>query len=130
MKFLSFLTKPSPSSGMSPRIDEDEALLQIRKLLKDATQTKQNGDIAAAIELLRTAYALMDKSNYGSAIQERLRLPMYLQQAKKSDEAWYEFNQLVINCEKWAETPFLFDDYSAINDKMRLFLQKEGRKEG
>lgn len=91
------------------------------KLLKKATNKKKTGDIIAAIENLRKAYKIIGKNwiNYG--FETFLRLPMYLQEAGKNDEAWKEFNNLIIKVK---------NDFIALNkiyDKMRLFLQREGK---
>jgi tetratricopeptide (TPR) repeat protein len=98
-------------------------------LLKDATAQKQAGDIDKAIETLREAYKELTSSSSVYPINTYLRLPLYLQQAGKNDEAWGEFNKLIL----WVNTKPRYSpemtpiDQSIIWDKMRLFLQREGK---
>ena len=103
------------------------------KLLKDATAAKKSGNIDKAISLLRKAYKAIAKSdmNYGAKIF--LRLPLYLQDAKKTKEAWNEFERLLTkgypNQEPKKYPELVPMDNSEIYDKMRLFLQREGRND-
>src|SRR5208337_327025 len=94
-------------------------------LLKQATVKKQAGDIDAAIELLRKAYARMAKVNAGATVATYLRLPLYLQAANRPEEAWREFQKLLTNGypNQIEETKSI--DTWQIYDKMRLFLQRE-----
>ncbi|MBU1339480.1 MAG: hypothetical protein KKD56_10475, partial [Acidobacteria bacterium] len=54
-------------------------------------------------------------------IQERLRLPMYLQLAGRNDEAWDELNRLNVQYVDQFSQP-------VIANQMRVFLQKEGNE--
>jgi len=93
-------------------------------LLIEATQAKQDGDIENAIELLKTAYAKIKEEKIIYGIQTYLRLPLYLQEAGRGDEAWKEFNNLIISAT--SDSLVMYMDHSIIYDKMRLFLQREG----
>lgn len=98
-------------------IDHDE-------LLKKATALKKDGDIDAAINSLRSAYKQLEKQGIRYPIRTYLRLPLYLQEAGRNDEAWAEFNALL----RAPESDFMLSmNHSIIHDKMRLFLQREGK---
>lgn len=91
---------------------------KISRQLKEATYLKNNGNINKAIELLKTTNEEMSKSEIIYSVSQYLRLPLYQQQAGLNDEAWKEFNILKLK--------FTSDiDQSIIEDKMRLFLQRE-----
>lgn len=96
-------------------------------LLKEATAKKKSGDLDGAISLLREAYADIATSGTVEKPDTFLRLPMYLQQAGRPDEAWAEFNAMLagqypLNMKDPAFAPIW---QSLIYDKMRLFLQRE-----
>jgi len=99
------------------------------KLLREATAKKKDGDMDGAIESLREAYKTISKTSVNYTIDPFLRLPLYLQQAGKNDEAWSEFNRLLVegypNQMKIRE--LIPMNHSAIYDKMRLFLQRENK---
>ena len=103
----------------------------IQRLLKEASQKKRDGDIDGAIVLLEAAYKELDKHSWGFPIEVYLRLPLYLQESDKKDEAWKEFNRLVL----WVNSKPRYSregtpmELSAIWDKMRLFLQREGKND-
>jgi len=100
-------------------------------LLKEATAAKQSGNLEKAIEILRTAYKEIPKSGITYSTQTFLRLPMYLQEANKPDEAWKEFEYLLKKgVPNESRDQQLIPMYHAvIYDKMRLFLQKEKRNQ-
>lgn len=89
------------------------------------------GKTSEAVESLYAAYVSAMRSRTHFTVQFYLRLPMYLQQAGRSDEAWREFNNLLTlgypkmeNSEqgrRWME--------AAVYDKMRLFLEREKKFE-
>lgn len=99
------------------------------KFLREATAKKKADDMEGAIESLREAYEIISKTSINYTIDPYLRLPLYLQQAGKNDEAWSEFNRLIVegypNQMKIRE--LIPMDHSAIYDKMRLFLQRENK---
>ena len=98
-------------------------------LLKEATVYKKNGNQNDAIEKLRQAYQLMENNGIQYSLDSYLRLPMYLQEADKNDEAWSEFNLLIQKLPNIYSTSkeILVMGYSQIYDKMRLFLQSEDK---
>lgn len=102
----------SPSVQLEPQYDTNAA----RDLLKKAAQMKKEKKYKEACETLKEAYAAQ-----GSAylmIEDRLRLPMYLQLAGDSDEGWRVLNELNINyVDVFSQT--------IIANQMRVFLQKE-----
>jgi len=96
-----------------------------QKLLKEATVKKKAGDLDGAIELLKEAFSQTGEDGGGCGTKELLRLPMYLQEAGRNDEAWGEFNGLIHRRLSGQDTSLAMMDQSIIYDKMRLFLQRE-----
>lgn len=96
-------------------------------LLKEATQLKKNGDIEAACEKLREAYSEIAKGDIIYSIDTFLRLPLYLQKAGRKDDAWREFNKLIVQGypNQMRDLKLRFMDHSKVYDKMRLHLQRE-----
>lgn len=56
-------------------------------LLKMATEKRDAGDVDAAIELLRKAYAEIGDDYVSHFVSTFLRLPLYLQKVGRNDEA-------------------------------------------
>lgn len=100
-------------------------------LLKEATAKKKAADLENAIKLLREACKEISKSSTIYPVDVFLRLPLYLQEAKRNDEAWREFNLLLTKgYPNQMNNPELIPmDHSIIYDKMRLSLQREGKNE-
>ncbi len=98
--------------------------------LKEATALKKEGKITQAIEKLRQAYVQISKTDTDYGIEVFLRLPLYLQEAGRKDEAWREFNLLLTsgyqNMFKATWSWHLME--SKIYDKMRLVLQRDGKQ--
>jgi hypothetical protein len=105
------------------------AMLQIADRLRAATAAYGSSDYETGIARLREAYAMAAKAGIGCEAPECLRLPKYLQKAGRSAEAWAELQSLlspdhpilrygryVLPVNRWR-----------IYDKMRLFLQREGK---
>ena len=90
-----------------------------RNLLKEATALKREKKFFEACEKLREAYCADGAENL--MIEDRLRLPMYLQLAGRNDEGWDELNRLNIR---------YLDQFSQprIANQRRVFLQKEGNE--
>ena len=102
--------------------------IQRQNLLKDATANREQ-DCDSAIESLRRAYRLIDDPE-SEPIETYLRLPLYLQQAGRFDEAWFEANKLLKEfrySRQRLNREVLPMDHSTIYDKMRLMLQREKR---
>ncbi len=103
------LTTTSPNTDYTPD--------PVRELLKEATHLKKEKKYDEACDKLKEAYSMPGASNL--TIKEKLRLPMYLQLAKKGDEAW----RLLGEMERGARTnPF---EQFEIANQSRIFLQKE-----
>jgi len=87
-----------------------------RNLLKEATSLKKEKKYIDACDKLREAYAADGAEIL--IIEERLRLPMYLQLAGKNDEGWAELNKLLKKHN---------DQFSnqVILKQMQIFLKKE-----
>jgi hypothetical protein len=101
-------------------------------LLKKATALKEDGNLNDAISALRNAYLTIQICDIDYGIGVFLRLPMYLQEAKRNNEAWHEFNNLLTNgypnMQK-NDAAWKFME-SQVYDKMRLFLQRENNAVG
>lgn len=98
-------------------------------LLKEATLTKKSGDLGGAVTLLRKAYKLIAQGSRTYQIETFLRLPLYLQASGERDAAWHEFSQLLVNGypNQMKDNQIIPMEHSVIYDKMRLFLQREGK---
>lgn len=99
-----------------------------RQLFKDATAASQDQpDLAVA--KFRKAYQHAAQTNVDFGIHVFLRLPRYLQEAGRPDEAWHEFNELLASGYPNMSTGDALWHFteSAVYDKMRLFLQREKR---
>ena len=98
-------------------------------LLKQATALKKSGDLNGAIEILRKAYSIINSNDIEYSVQVYLRLPMYLHAAGRNDETWSEFNKLITRNRPNSRNSrsVLLMEHSTIYDKMRLFLQREGK---
>lgn len=98
----------------------------ISSLLSHATELKKK-DVNRAIETLKRAYVIIAKSNTEYSIDTFLRLPLYLQEAGRTDEAIAEFNILLKNgYPNQNKIPELIPmAESHIYDKLRLFWQRE-----
>jgi hypothetical protein len=98
-------------------------------LLKQATAQKRGGDVVAAIRTLRLAYEQIKKGLLTYSVDTFLRLPLYLQEAGRNDEAWSEFNKLIIEGypNQLNDLGVRAMEHSKVYDKMRLFLQREGK---
>jgi hypothetical protein len=98
------------------------------KLLREATSLKKSGDIEGAILKLKSAYRAIAKTNITWSVNTFIRLPQYLQIAGSNDNAWREFNKLLLGYPNQLNSlEVLPMDHSIIYDKMRLFLQREKR---
>lgn len=87
-----------------------------REMLKDAAALKKEKKYDEACEKLKEAFSLEGAEDL--MIKERIRLPMYLQLAKRNDEGWQILNELNVH---------YTDVFSQaeIANQMRVFLQKE-----
>jgi len=99
------------------------------ELLKGATAKKKAGDLESAINVLKMAYKAIEKQGGGYTVEVFLRLPMYLQAAGRSDEAWNELARLLKGgySGQLKSADVLPMEHTLIYDKMRLFLQREGK---
>ncbi|MFH0947486.1 MAG: hypothetical protein V1833_00600 [Elusimicrobiota bacterium] len=99
------------------------------ELLKEATAMKKSRNIEEAIKILKDAYLKMEnKIGDNISVDILARLPQYLQEAGKNDEAWGEFNKLLIKISSRKQHAWFRPiELAQIHDKMRLFLQREGK---
>lgn len=116
---------------ISAKIEYGSSVSELKssKLLREATAKKRSGDIEGAISTLQAAYSESQREGMTHTLSTYLRLPLYLQEAGRADEAWTEFNRLLSS--GFPGQPrtreLLPMQNSEIYDKMRLFLQREGR---
>jgi len=100
-------------------------------LLKEATAKKRAGDADGTIRLLKEAYAEIAQSGKIWNVCPFLRLPMYLQEIGREDEAWQELNSII--SKGYPGQPedknILMMEHSMVYDKMRLFLQRSGKND-
>jgi tetratricopeptide (TPR) repeat protein len=97
----------------------DDLFRDYSKMVKEATALHKAGKLDEAVEKLKTAYKEADEKNLTLTVKDYLKLPPYLQKAKRNDEAWAWFNSLIQHAS---------GDHMALSeiyDKMRLFRQRE-----
>ena len=99
--------------------DDDQSYEEYDRLqqkLKKATKKKKEDKLDEAIEILKETF-LEDKKNE-LPMSDRLRLPMYLQQANRNEEGWLELSRLL-------STTSISFDRCEILKKMSLFRKRE-----
>ncbi|MHB1349353.1 MAG: hypothetical protein ACYCYR_05730 [Desulfobulbaceae bacterium] len=110
----------------NPPTPKESTLGDPQDLLKEATSLKKSGDIEGAILKLKSSYKAIERTGFNWDVKPFIRLPQYLQLAGKKDEAWKEFNNLLLGYPTQLDNlEVLPMTHSIIYDKMRLFLQKE-----
>ena len=121
-----------PGLSMTTRITSHVSAEEkrIRELMRAATALSDT-DPNAAVETFREAAALVPQTETDYTVAPFLRVPRYLQQAGRQEEAWEEFQRLLkggyLNMQKGKRAWHQME--SAVYDKMRLFLQREKRLE-
>ena len=113
---------------MFERTSHDE---RASELLKLATEKKKANDWDSAIAALKEAYREIGQSQLGYSLETFIRLPLYLQSAGRSKEAWIAFNDLLFKGfpTQIADDTFVPMSRSTLFDKMRLFLQREKKNQ-
>lgn len=114
-----YLFRKRRTSFTAKTIVNDELFEKYSRLNREATALKKEGKVDEAIEKLHDAYAEAEKNKLTLTVKDYLRLPPYLQQAKRNDEAWSWFNKLI---QEYAGD---YMSLSSVYDKMRLFRQRE-----
>jgi tetratricopeptide (TPR) repeat protein len=121
-------------------VTRTELDLKISALCREAT-TYKDVDWDKAVACLQEAKALMKKSKVVRGIETWTRLPVFLQQAGRFNEAIKEFKWLLKTVGsrrkkefKHIEYPTFFEcythlDHSVIYDKMRMVCKREKRDE-
>lgn len=110
---------PTEIAGMQQIDVNVEFSSPARNLLKEATALKREKKYIEACDKLREAYSADGAENL--MIEDRLRLPMYLQLAGKNDDGWDELNRLSAR---------YVDQFSQprIAYQMTIFLRKENNE--
>ncbi len=100
--------------------------LRIRELKKQATVYKTS-DINKAVELMREAISLQEKSRPGDvyAFNDYIRLAKYIYLSGNRDEAWEIYNQLLIRAARIKEATFRYGAFSDIYSAMALQTERE-----
>ena len=107
---------------------------QAHQFLRDATMHHDNKNFDAAIESLRSAYALLNPlfSNYPMSVW--VRLPLYLQKAGRFNESMHGFGLLIEKISERERPSYLSEvqhraqtatDLAFVFDKVRLTAQRE-----
>ena len=101
------------------------------ELLKRATALKKQSRMHDAVEGLRAAYKEIAAGQTEYSVATFLRLPAYLAEAGRDDEAWGAFNRLLAEGypHQSKDAGGRAMDEATIYDKMRLFLQRRGKPE-
>jgi hypothetical protein len=110
---------PTEIAGMQEIDLNTEFFSPARTLLKEATALKKEKKYIEACVKLREAYSADGAENL--MIEDRLRLPMYLQLAGKNDEGWDELNRLSSRYTDQFSQP-------RISHQMKIFLRKENNE--
>jgi hypothetical protein len=110
---------PVEIEGMIDLDITDPFASESRNFLKEATVLKKEKKYSEACKKLYEAYSANGSENL--MIEDRLRLPMYLQLAGRNDEGWDELNRLL---------KVYNDEFSQprIHNQMRIFLRKENNE--
>lgn len=110
---------PTEISGM--QLIEVNAVFSsaARNVLMEATALKKEKKYIEACDKLREAYVSDGAENL--MIEDRLRLPMYLQLAGKNDDGWDELNRLNARYTDQFSQP-------RIANQMRIFIKKESNE--
>ena len=109
---------PTEIEGML-HIEEPTLASEAYSLLREATVLKRARRFLDACEKLRQAYAAPGAENL--MIEDRLRLPMYLQLAGRNDDGWDELNRLATQY----TDPF---SQPRIAHQRTVFLRKENNE--
>ena len=118
-KFIKNLFSSStkvPEIKVSASLIVNDAINLAREMLKEATSLKKDKKYDEACDKLKEAFVAEGSDEL--MVKERMRLPMYLQLAKKNDEGWGILNELNI---KYTD---VFSQ-AEIANQMRVFLEKE-----
>lgn len=123
---------PRPASLLAatpPTRTVADGRLRADELLKQASARRDAGELDAAIRLLHNAYEEILQANALFPVEDFLRLPIYLHQAGRPREAWKEFNTLLFQGypNQARDVILIAQDRSKIFDKMRLFLEADGK---
>lgn len=105
--------------------------LQASETLKVATELNRDGNVAAAVLVLKEAYKKIGNSSVGYGIDTYLRLPSYLVRLGRYDEAWGFLNELLARGypNQIQNEALILLSQSKIYKAMCRLLQHEGRAE-
>jgi hypothetical protein len=125
------VTRPGSSHGSAHPVSHGAPPKQTRadEWLKEAAALKDADDVDGAIKLLKRAFEEIRRENVLYSVETFLRLPVYLQRAGKMKDAWQEFNHLLFKGypNQPKDEAILAIDRAKIFEKMRVFLERDGR---
>lgn len=103
--------------------------LQASETLKVATELNRDGNVAAAVLVLKEAYKKIGSSSVSYGIDTYLRLPSYLQKLGRYDEAWGFLNELLAKgySNQIQNEALILLSRSKIYKAMCRLLQHEGK---
>jgi hypothetical protein len=103
--------------------------LQASEILKVATELNRDGNLPAAVLVLKEAYKKIGNSAESYGIDTYLRLPSYLQKIGRYDEAWSFLNQLLMRGypNQIQNEALIIFSRSKIYKAMCRLLQHEGK---
>lgn len=108
--------QPKPGVKVSAVLTTNSTQSDARKKLKQAAALKKEKRYAEACQVLKKAYKSSGSKEL--MIEDRLRLPMYLQLDGQADEGWGILNELNV---QYTDV----HSQAKIAKQMRVFLQKE-----
>lgn len=109
-------------------------------LIKHSTQLKRDGDMSGAIEALEDAAVAIKEGKTEFPVETHCKLPLYLQQAGRGDEAVQKFMEVLeLYPPSWGKKlrrdsrggfrGHIERQRSTVYDKLRLVLQRDGKFE-
>lgn len=120
-------------NSASPVVDSHDATAALHR---EATRMKVAGDWDGAVSALQKAQELMRNSNVINTTESWVRLPLFLQQAGRFEEAMEEFNRLLneidtLKAKESSQFPdkfrlgFTHHPRAVIYDKMRVACKRQ-----
>lgn len=107
--------------------NSEHALSESRRLNKEATDLKKNGNWVGAVRAAKQAGEILSSAGISQSIDGHMRVALLLHEAGDHDAAWDEFNRLILELANRVPPEIWPMFLSAIYDKMRLCLQREKR---
>jgi hypothetical protein len=107
--------------------DPDLALVESRRLSREATILKKSGNWLGAVHAAKRASEILSEAGISQSIEGHMRVALLLHEGGELEAAWCEFNRLIQELANQVPPEIWPMFLSAIYDKMRLCLQREKR---